>query len=43
MGNWGLGWWAQQDSNLRPSDYESPALTPELWARSRVYCGSEAG
>ena len=26
-------WWAQQDLNLRPSDYESPALTPELWAR----------
>ena len=21
------GWWALQDSNLRPSDYESPALT----------------
>ena len=21
------GWWAQQDSNLRPRDYESPALT----------------
>lgn len=20
-------WWAQQDSNLRPRDYESPALT----------------
>jgi hypothetical protein len=26
-------WWAQQDLNLRPSDYESPALTTELWAR----------
>jgi hypothetical protein len=25
--------WAQQDLNLRPSDYESPALTTELWAR----------
>ena len=25
-------WWAQQDLNLRPSDYESPALTAELWA-----------
>src|SRR5690606_17374112 len=25
--------WAQQDSNLRPRDYESPALTAELWAR----------
>jgi hypothetical protein len=22
--------WAQQDSNLRPRDYESPALTAEL-------------
>ena len=20
-------WWAQQDSNLQPRDYESPALT----------------
>ena len=27
-----LSWWAQQDLNLRPSDYESPALTAELWA-----------
>ena len=26
-------WWAQQDVNLRPSDYESSALTAELWAR----------
>ncbi len=26
------GWWAQRDSNPRPSDYESPALTAELWA-----------
>ena len=25
--------WAQQDLNLRPSDYESPALTAELWAQ----------
>ena len=23
-------WWAQQDSNLQPRDYESPALTVEL-------------
>src|SRR5262245_26240870 len=23
----GAAWWAPQDSNLRPSDYESPALT----------------
>ena len=22
-----LSWWAQQDSNLQPRDYESPALT----------------
>ncbi len=26
------GLWAQQDSNLRPSDYESPALTTAPWA-----------
>jgi integrase len=25
-------WWAQRDLNPRPSDYESPALTTELWA-----------
>ncbi len=25
--------WAQQDSNLRPSGYEPPALTTELWAQ----------
>lgn len=25
-GAWGV-WWAPQDLNLRPSDYESPALT----------------
>ena len=23
----GVNWWAQQDSNLRPTDYESAALT----------------
>lgn len=23
-------WWPQQDSNLRPTDYESAALTTEL-------------
>jgi hypothetical protein len=22
-----LEWWAREDSNLRPRDYESPALT----------------
>ena len=27
-----LKWWAQRDLNPRPSDYESPALTAELWA-----------
>ncbi len=27
-----LKWWAQTDLNRRPSDYESPALTAELWA-----------
>jgi hypothetical protein len=26
-------WWAHQDLNLGPSDYESPALTAELWAQ----------
>jgi hypothetical protein len=26
-------WWAREGSNLRPSDYESPALTTELRAR----------
>ena len=26
-------WWAQQDSNLQPRDYESPALTIAPWAR----------
>ena len=26
-------WWARQDSNLRPRDYESPALTTELRAQ----------
>ncbi len=24
------GWWAHQDSNLEPTDYESAALTIEL-------------
>ena len=27
-------WWAHQDSNLEPKDYESSALTIELWARA---------
>ncbi len=26
-GRSGRKWWAQQDSNLRPKDYESSALT----------------
>ena len=26
-------WWAHSDLNRGPSDYESPALTAELWAR----------
>ena len=26
-------WWAQLDLNQRPDDYESPALTAELWAQ----------
>jgi hypothetical protein len=30
--------WAHQDLNLGPSDYESPALTTELWARSTGSC-----
>ena len=25
-----IRWWAHQDSNLKPRDYESPALTVEL-------------
>ena len=27
-------WWAHQDLNLEPTDYESAALTVELWAQS---------
>ena len=31
MGSLGIGmWWAHQDSNLEPKDYESSALTIEL-------------
>ena len=29
-------WWARRDSNPRPRDYESPALTAELQALQRV-------
>ena len=42
-------WWAHQDSNLEPRDYESPALTVELQALSMTYealanrCGSFEG
>ena len=36
--NWVICWWAQTDLNRRPSDYESPALTAELWAQSGSYC-----
>lgn len=28
--HWTSMWWAHQDSNLKPRDYESPALTVEL-------------
>ncbi len=30
------GWWARQDLNLGPTDYESAALTAELRAPRRV-------
>jgi hypothetical protein len=30
-------WWAHQDLNLGPSDYESPALTAELWAHQNDF------
>ena len=30
------GWWARQDLNLGPTDYESAALTAELRALSRL-------
>src|SRR5579872_5400583 len=28
-------WWAHQDLNLEPADYEPAALTVELWARNQ--------
>ena len=31
-----MDWWARQDSNLGPMDYESTALTAELRARGCV-------
>src|SRR6478672_8835818 len=30
------GWWAHQDLNLEPADYEPAALTFELWAREEI-------
>jgi hypothetical protein len=32
----GVMWWGRQGSNLRPRDYESPALTTELRPRATV-------
>src|SRR5712691_7533725 len=32
----GEGWWARQDSNLGPTDYEPAALTAELRARETL-------
>src|SRR5579884_1650291 len=32
-----FSWWARRDSNPQPRDYESPALTVELQARSERY------
>jgi len=36
-------WWAHQDLNLEPTDYESAALTVELWAREAGSSISRAG
>ena len=36
-------WWAHQDLNLEPTDYESAALTVELWAREADSSISRAG
>ena len=36
-------WWARQDSNLEPRDYESPALTVVLQARRRSEIASALG
>jgi hypothetical protein len=35
-------WWAHQDSNLEPKDYESSALTIELWARRWIMADATA-
>ena len=32
-----FAWWAHKDSNLEPKDYESSALTVELWARCAAW------
>ncbi len=37
-----LIWWAHQDLNLEPTDYESAALTVELWARELNLAHSQA-
>ena len=34
--------WAQRDLNPRPSDYESPALTAELWAHKPIKSGKNS-
>ena len=34
LGNPQENWWARQDLNLRPMDYESTALTAELQAHA---------
>jgi hypothetical protein len=37
-------WWAHQDLNLEPTDYESAALTVELWAhetQSSIFTGPQ--
>ncbi len=36
-------WWALQDLNLRPTDYESAALTAELRARTLALIGGANG
>ena len=41
--NFPTRWWAHQDLNLEPTDYESAALTVELWARWAGSSISRAG
>ncbi len=38
-----VAWWAHQDLNLEPTDYESAALTVELWARIPLLSGNWSG